>query len=110
MAPNLMTAWLRAITTDAKISQAFINSMAVAGVSGTVQKRFKDLDTEHVFVPCKTGYINGVSCLSGLVGRPGETPRFAFSVLCNDLTKDKDGVGKAKALQEKIVMILAGGM
>jgi hypothetical protein len=45
-----------------------------------------------------------------LVGRPGETPRFAFSVLCNDLTKDKDGVGKAKALQEKIVMILAGGM
>jgi hypothetical protein len=39
-------------------------------------------------------------------------PRFAFSVLCNDLTKDKDkdGVGKAKALQEKIVMILAAGM
>ena len=110
VAPNLMTAWLRAIANDAKISQAFINSLAVAGVSGTVQKRFKDLDTEHVFVPCKTGYINGVSCLSGLVGRPGETPRFAFSVLCNDLTKDKDGVGKAKALQEKIVMILAGGM
>ena len=110
VAPNLMTAWLRATATDAKISQAFINSMAVAGVSGTVQKRFKDLDTEHVFVPCKTGYINGVSCLSGLVGRPGETPRFAFSVLCNDLTKDKDGVGKAKALQEKIVMILAAGM
>jgi D-alanyl-D-alanine carboxypeptidase/D-alanyl-D-alanine-endopeptidase (penicillin-binding protein 4) len=112
VAPNLMTAWLRAIATDAKISQAFINSLAVAGVSGTVQKRFKGLDTERVFVPCKTGYINGVSCLSGFVGRPGETPRFAFSVFCNDLTKDKDkdGVGKAKALQEKIVMILAGGM
>ena len=110
VAANLMTAWLRNTANDPKISQAFINSMAVAGVSGTVQKRFKGLDTERVFVPCKTGYINGVSCLSGLVGRPGETPRFAFSVLCNDLTKDKDGVGKAKALQEKIVMILAGGM
>jgi D-alanyl-D-alanine carboxypeptidase/D-alanyl-D-alanine-endopeptidase (penicillin-binding protein 4) len=110
VAANLMTAWLRATANDPKISQAFINSMAVAGVSGTVQKRFKGLDAERVFVPCKTGYINGVSCLSGLVGRPGETPRFAFSVLCNDLTKDKDGVGKAKALQEKIVMILAGGM
>jgi D-alanyl-D-alanine carboxypeptidase/D-alanyl-D-alanine-endopeptidase (penicillin-binding protein 4) len=110
VAANLMTAWLRATANDPKISQAFINSMAVAGVSGTVQKRFKGLDTERVFVPCKTGYINGVSCLSGLVGRPGETPRFAFSVLCNDLTKDKDGVGKAKALQEKIVMILAAGM
>jgi D-alanyl-D-alanine carboxypeptidase/D-alanyl-D-alanine-endopeptidase (penicillin-binding protein 4) len=110
VAANLMTAWLRATANDPKISQAFINSMAVAGVSGTVQKRFKGLDTERVFVPCKTGYINGVSCLSGLVGRPGETPRFAFSVLCNDLTKDKDGVGKAMALQEKIVMILAAGM
>ncbi|MCX5641380.1 MAG: D-alanyl-D-alanine carboxypeptidase/D-alanyl-D-alanine-endopeptidase [Planctomycetota bacterium] len=110
VSPNLMTAWLRATANDPKISQAFINSMAVAGVSGTVQKRFKGLDTEHVFVPCKTGYINGVCCLSGFVGRPGETPRFAFSVLCNDLTKDKDGVGKAKALQEKIVMILAAGM
>ena len=110
VAANLMTAWLRATANDPKISQAFINSLAVAGVSGTVAKRFKGLDTERVFVPCKTGYINGVSCLSGLVGRPGETPRFAFSVLCNDLTKDKDGVGKAKALQEKIVMILAAGM
>jgi D-alanyl-D-alanine carboxypeptidase/D-alanyl-D-alanine-endopeptidase (penicillin-binding protein 4) len=110
VAANLMTAWLRATANDPKISQAFISSMAVAGVSGTVQKRFKGLDTKRVFVPCKTGYINGVSCLSGLVGRPDETPRFAFSVLCNDLTKDKDGVGKAKALQEKIVMILAGGM
>ncbi len=112
VAANLMTAWLRATANDPKISQAFINSLAVAGVSGTVQKRFKGLDTERVFVPCKTGYINGVCCLSGFVGRPGETPRFAFSVLCNDLTKDKDkdGVGKAKALQEKIVMILAAGM
>ena len=110
VAPNLMTAWLRATANDPKISQAFINSLAVAGVSGTVQKRFKGLDTKRVFVPCKTGYINGVCCLSGFVGRPGETPRFAFSVLCNDLTKDKDGVGKAKALQENIVMILAGGM
>ena len=110
VAPNLVTAWLRVAAVDPKISQPFLNSMAVAGVSGTVQKRFKGLDTERVFVPCKTGYINGVSCLSGFVGRPGETPRFAFSVLCNDLTKDKDGVGKAKALQEKIVMILAGGL
>jgi D-alanyl-D-alanine carboxypeptidase len=59
-------------------------------------------------VLCKTGYINGVSCLSGLVGKTGATPRYAFSVMCNDLTKDKNGVGNAKALQDRIALILAG--
>lgn len=110
VAPNLVSAWLRAIAIDPKAGPAFIGSLAVAGKTGTVAKRFKDLDTNRVFVPCKTGYINGVSCLSGFVGAPGQTPRFTFSILCNDLAKDKNGVGDAKALQEKIVSILAGGL
>ena len=110
VAPNLVSAWLRAIAIDPKAGPAFIGSLAVAGKTGTVAKRFKDLDTNRVFVPCKTGYINGVSCLSGFVGAPGQTPRFTFSILCNDLTKAKNGVGDAKALQERIVSILAGGM
>jgi len=110
VAPNLLSAWLRAIAIDPKVGPVFIGSLAVAGKTGTVAKRFKGLDTNRVSVPCKTGYINGVSCLSGFVGAPGQTPRFTFSILCNDLQKDKNGVGDAKALQEKIVGILAGGM
>ena len=110
VAPNLVSAWLRAIAIDPKVGPPFIGSLAVAGKSGTVKERFKGLDTNRVFVPCKTGYINGVSCLSGFVGAPGQTPRFTFSILCNDLAKNKNGVGDAKALQEKIVSILAGGM
>ena len=110
VAPNLVSAWLRAIAIDPKVGPPFIGSLAVAGKSGTVKERFKGLDTNRVFVPCKTGYINGVSCLSGFVGAPGQTPRFTFSILCNDLAKGKNGVGDAKALQEKIVSILAGGL
>jgi D-alanyl-D-alanine carboxypeptidase/D-alanyl-D-alanine-endopeptidase (penicillin-binding protein 4) len=110
VAPNLLSAWLRAIAIDPKVGPVFMGSLAVAGKTGTVAKRFKGLDTNRVSVPCKTGYINGVSCLSGFVGAPGQTPRFTFSILCNDLQKDKNGVGNAKALQEKIVGILAGGM
>ena len=110
VAPNLVSAWLRAIAIDPKVGPVFIGSLAVAGKTGTVAKRFKDLDTNRVFVPCKTGYINGVCCLSGFVGAPGQTPRFTFSILCNDLAKDKNGVSDAKALQEKIVSILAGGL
>jgi len=110
VAPALFTAWMRAIALDPKVGPAFIDSLAVAGVSGTVRKRFDGLDTQHVFVPCKTGYIKGVSCLSGYVGRPGQTPKYVFSVMCNDLVEDKDGIHKAKALQEQVVKVLAGGL
>jgi D-alanyl-D-alanine carboxypeptidase/D-alanyl-D-alanine-endopeptidase (penicillin-binding protein 4) len=110
VAPGLLTAWLRSVARDERIAAPFIESLAVAGETGTVRKRFDTLDTTRVFVPCKTGYINGTSCLTGYVGAPGATPRWAFSVMCNDLTKTKEGVAKAKALQERVVMILAGAM
>jgi D-alanyl-D-alanine carboxypeptidase/D-alanyl-D-alanine-endopeptidase (penicillin-binding protein 4) len=110
VAANLVTAWLGAIAKDPKVGPAFIGSLAVGGKTGTVKKRFKDIDANKVFVPCKTGYINGVSCLSGYVGPVGGAPRFAFSVLCNDLTDDKGGVTKAKALQEKVATILGSAL
>ena len=110
VAPGLATAWLRSVANDERIAAPFIESLAVAGETGTVRKRFDTLDTTRVFVPCKTGYINGTSCLTGYVGAPGATPRWAFSVMCNDLAKTKEGVAKAKALQERVVMILAGAM
>ena len=108
VAPGLVTAWLRSLAVDERLGRAFLEGMAVGGRTGTVRNRFKGLDPAAVFVPCKTGYINGVSCLSGCVGPAGAPPRYAFSVMCNDLQGVKEGVGKAKALQDRIVMILAG--
>ncbi len=108
VAPGLVTAWLRSLATDDRLGQAFLEGMAVGGRTGTVRNRFKGLDPATTFVPCKTGYINGVSCLSGCVGDVGAPPRHAFSVMCNDLQGVPEGVGKAKALQDRIVMILAG--
>jgi D-alanyl-D-alanine carboxypeptidase len=101
---------VRALARDPKLGGPFLASLAIAGRTGTVAKRFPTLDAGAVFVPCKTGYINGVSCLSGCVGRPGAVPRFAFSVMCNDLSKARNDVAKAKDLQERIVMILAGAL
>jgi len=110
VAPGLVTAWLASMARDPKLSAPYVASLAVAGRTGTVAKRFPSLDAGTVFVPCKTGYINGVSCLSGCVGRPGAMPRYAFSVMCNDLSKARNDVAKAKDLQERIVMILAGAL
>ncbi len=109
VAANLITAWMQSVAADPKLRDAFIESLAVAGETGTVAKRFKGLDTTKVFAPCKTGYISGVSCLSGYVGAVGQTPRFTFSVMCNDLT-EANAVGKAKELQEKVVQLLAQAM
>lgn len=102
---RLMTAVLAAIDGDPAIRPLFRESLAIGGETGTVRNRFKGLARGGCTVLCKTGYIRGVSCLSGLVVAPdGRT--MAFSVLGNGLAAD-NGVGKAKELQEKIVEAIA---
>jgi len=75
---------------------AFISSLAVAGADGTFEKRFKNNLKGRVFG--KSGYIAGVSALSGYV-KTEDGKWFAFSILMNDIT---DNV-TAKTLQERIV-------
>ena len=76
---------------------AFIHSLAVAGEDGTFEKRFRNNNLRgRVFG--KSGYIAGVSCLSGYV-KTESGQWFAFSILMNGITDN----GTAKALQERIV-------
>jgi D-alanyl-D-alanine carboxypeptidase/D-alanyl-D-alanine-endopeptidase (penicillin-binding protein 4) len=76
--------------------ESFVSSLAVAGADGTFEKRFKNNLRNRVFG--KSGYIAGVSCLSGYVKRD-DGKWFAFSILMNGITDN----GTAKALQERIV-------
>ncbi|MFM7260176.1 MAG: D-alanyl-D-alanine carboxypeptidase, partial [bacterium] len=92
--------WLRSIALDSRIAATFRESLAVAGESGTVKSRFASIASSPVRVHCKTGFINGVSTLSGLIVAPtGE--QFAFSVLANGL--EKIGTDRARKAQEAIV-------
>ncbi|MSR44452.1 MAG: D-alanyl-D-alanine carboxypeptidase/D-alanyl-D-alanine-endopeptidase [Phycisphaerales bacterium] len=100
-----MTAWIGSISTDPSIGATFVESLAVAGKSGTVRKRMQDIDAQTATVQCKTGYIDRVSCLSGIVTAQDGT-RFAFSVLANNLV-EKDAVGKAKKLQDRVAKLIA---
>ncbi len=100
-----MTAWLESFAQDKKLGTVFLDSFAIGGKTGTVKKRFKEVEKTGCVVQCKTGYIRGVSCLSGFVTAP-DGRRMSFSVLCNDLVEG-DAVAKAKALQEKIVAAIA---
>ena len=101
----LVTAWLAEMHEDETLSDVFLQSLAVAGTSGTLEKRFAGIDLHGATVRAKTGYINAVSCLSGYVATPdGRT--LCFSVLVNGLV-EPGSVRTAKRLQERIVGAVA---
>jgi D-alanyl-D-alanine carboxypeptidase/D-alanyl-D-alanine-endopeptidase (penicillin-binding protein 4) len=102
VAPATMTAWLNSIATDEKISQVFVDSLAVGGQSGTLERRFRSADLRGAVVNAKSGYINGVSCLSGFV-TAADGRRRSFSVLMNGVRD----VSQAKKVQEQIVLAIA---
>jgi D-alanyl-D-alanine carboxypeptidase/D-alanyl-D-alanine-endopeptidase (penicillin-binding protein 4) len=77
--------------------EAFRATLAVSGTDGTLQDRFRGTDLKgRVFA--KSGYVSGVSSLSGYV-RTRDNQWFAFSFLINKIA----GVADAKLVQEKIV-------
>ncbi|MCA9295767.1 MAG: D-alanyl-D-alanine carboxypeptidase/D-alanyl-D-alanine-endopeptidase [Phycisphaerales bacterium] len=104
VSPALLTTWLYSFHQDERLGATFIGSLAVAGETGTLRKRFGNVNQYGMTVQAKSGYIDGVSCLTGYVTSP-DNRRLAFSVLVNDLPPGT--VAKAKRLQEKIVSRVA---
>lgn len=98
-----LTAWLNTFISDDTLGPLLIESLAVGGQSGTLTKRMPSSQLRGGIVHAKTGYINQVSCLSGVVTMP-DGRRRAFSVLVNGL---KEGVAAAKKLQDQIVTAIA---
>lgn len=78
--------------------EIFKHSLAVGGVDGTLEKRF-DGDLQGRVLG-KSGYVNGVSSLSGyLHGQDDQW--YAFVILMNDVPPGANGI--AKAVQERVV-------
>ncbi len=104
IAPQTLTAWLASFHNDDELASVFIDSLATGGESGTLASRFASVDLRGATVHAKTGFIEGVSCLSGFVtSRDGQT--IAFSVMVNDLKATP--VRSAKLVQERIVAAIA---
>lgn len=100
---NLISA--RAITKvlirdfHGKAREPFVSSLAVAGVDGTLEDRFRGEYADlrgRVFG--KSGYVNGVRSLSGYL--QGKDQRwYAFSILMNKVS----AAAQVKVLQEQIL-------
>jgi D-alanyl-D-alanine carboxypeptidase/D-alanyl-D-alanine-endopeptidase (penicillin-binding protein 4) len=89
---------LRAGASDSAIDDAFIESLAVAGVSGTLEKRLDRRPTRGRVVG-KTGTTNRASALAGFVGR-----RYVFAILQNGRPVP---YWYARAAQDRFVTLLA---
>ncbi len=76
-------------------AKTFLASLPISGTDGTLEHRMKDSPYKGR-VLAKTGWIAGVSCLSGYVLGADGSPAVAFSILCNKVPSP------AKDLQDNI--------
>jgi D-alanyl-D-alanine carboxypeptidase/D-alanyl-D-alanine-endopeptidase (penicillin-binding protein 4) len=107
-----LAAWIANVASDGRVGETYVRSMAVAKEEGTLRRRFRNKTLTNE-VRAKSGYINGVRTLSGvvlessnggaLVGA-GNGRRLAFAILVNDIPAGADE--RAKELHENIVEIL----
>jgi serine-type D-Ala-D-Ala carboxypeptidase/endopeptidase (penicillin-binding protein 4) len=82
-----------------RLADAFVNSLAVAGRSGTLARRMRHTAAQGNCY-AKTGTLNGVSALSGYCFR-GEDP-VVFSVLMTRVD-----IGRAHRVQDRMTALIA---
>ena len=78
----------------------FVSSLSIAGVDGTLEERFRGTDLRRRVVG-KSGYVEGVSCLSGFL-RARDGGWYAFSIMMNRVSSNALG----KGMQERIIRAL----
>src|SRR5437867_4302292 len=92
---------LKAMNEDFELWPEFLASLPIAGVDGTLQRRFRNEDLLRK-VRAKTGKISGVTSLSGYaVNERDET--FAFAILMNDY---RCGTETIKRLMDRVCSAL----
>ena len=103
VSPAAMTRLLSAMLRR-PASEQFVSSLPISGTDGTLTRRLNDALCRRR-IRAKTGYIAGVSALSGYVCDNDGRPRIAFSVLVNRIPTGKGF--KAKQLQDAVCRSLA---
>ncbi|MBH05433.1 MAG: D-alanyl-D-alanine carboxypeptidase/D-alanyl-D-alanine-endopeptidase [Phycisphaeraceae bacterium] len=108
---NIIVQLLKTMYEDDRHRLDYIESLSIAGVRGSLNKRNRFKNQLKGRVYAKTGYINGVSTLSGYVFRQATDQRphskelntVAFSLLFNDI---RSNVGKVKKIQDEILELI----
>ena len=93
-----LVAILQAGASDPTIGEAFVTSLPVAGISGTLERRLERRPTRGMVI-AKTGTTNVASALAGFVRR-----RYAFAILQNG---EPVPYWTARVAQDRFVTVLA---
>jgi serine-type D-Ala-D-Ala carboxypeptidase/endopeptidase (penicillin-binding protein 4) len=93
-----LVAILRAGASDPSMRDAFVTSLAVAGISGTMKRRLAERPTRSRVI-AKTGTTNAASALVGFVRR-----RYVFAILQNGRPVP---YWTARMAQDRFVTVLA---
>jgi len=88
---------LQAMNEDFELWPEFLSSLPVAGIDGTLQRRFRQEDLMRK-VRAKTGKIAGVATLSGYAVNEADEA-FAFAILINDY---RCGTETIKQLMDRV--------
>ncbi len=99
VAPQTLTKWLNVLSHH-ESWDTFANSLAVPG-KGTLKRRFLNANLDSS-LKAKSGYLNGVYSLSGVLEHPSGR-RAAFSVILNNI-KPGAGARAAKPFIEDVVV------
>ena len=101
----LLLAHLLHSTRGEPYFEQYRGALPVAGIDGTLKTRFRKPSVARGNVFAKTGFIRGVSALSGFVARGDRL--WSFSILVNGFPP---GVRSPKRLQERICEALYGAL
>jgi serine-type D-Ala-D-Ala carboxypeptidase/endopeptidase (penicillin-binding protein 4) len=85
-----------------KSAKVWMSSLAVAGEDGTLADRFRGTDLRGRVI-AKSGFVNGVSCLSGYLYAKDDR-WYCFSILFNGIPEGSNS--GVKVLEERIVRAL----
>lgn len=98
-------ALIRVLTYDffSPNHDALLNSLSISGSDGTLEERFRAIPDLRHRVIGKSGFIEGVSCLSGFV-HARDHQWYAFSIMMNGIPYKSNSL--AKSLQEKVLHAL----
>ncbi|MEE2819974.1 MAG: D-alanyl-D-alanine carboxypeptidase/D-alanyl-D-alanine-endopeptidase [Planctomycetota bacterium] len=91
--------WLASFNLNEPAGKMLLDSLATPG-EGTLRSRFNTFKFDGVQVHAKSGYLNGVSTLSGYITFKERAP-VAFSIFVNDV---KGTVKGAKNMHEALVL------
>ncbi|MBE9129088.1 MULTISPECIES: D-alanyl-D-alanine carboxypeptidase/D-alanyl-D-alanine-endopeptidase [unclassified Coleofasciculus] len=100
VSPTTLVQTLQAMAKT-PVADVYRASLSVSGVSGTLQRRFKNTSAQGI-VQAKTGTMSGVSTLSGYVKVPGYQP-LVFSIMVNQSNQPVTTIRQA---MDEIVVLL----